>query len=174
MLLACIVLSNMAIWFVEQLINGDFEFLSVSYIMTGLFLMLLFDMAQDYTPSLPFQQATQCAAASAQMLCEDCLDEDGKAQKAEVLPSLSEERVMQILENGPGRSSLTGREMEVLKPLLLNKRRKDIAQELYVSENTVKKHTSNIYFKLNVSSRRELLAKLDTETPFEPIEDICD
>ncbi|MBE6933358.1 MAG: hypothetical protein E7464_08270 [Ruminococcaceae bacterium] len=170
-LLACIVLSNMAIWFVEQLIDWDFEFLSVSYIMTGLFLMLLFDMMQDYAPSQPIRQVIQNAAAS---IPEDCQDEDDKAQKADDAPTLSEERVMQILEHWPGRSSLTTREMEVLKLLLLDKRRKDMAQELFVSENTVKKHTSNIYFKLNVSNRRELLCKLDEETPFEPIEDICD
>lgn len=164
-LLACIVLSNMAIWFVEQLINWDFEFLSVSYIMTGLILLLLFDMIQEYAPSYPNQSAARNAASS---VPEDYLDEDGQAQKSEALLTLSDERIRQILENWPGRDSLTAREMEVLKPLLLNKRRKDIAQELYVSENTVKKHTSNIYFKLNVASRRELLCKLDTETPFDP------
>ena len=170
-LLTCMVLSNMAIWFVEQLINLDFEFLSVSYIMTGLFIVLLFDMMRDYTPSQSIQKPVQDPVTP---ISESYPDTDGKAQKAEAALLLSDARVMQILENWPGRSSLTTREMEVLKPLLLNKRRKDIAQELYVSENTVKKHTSNIYFKLNVSSRRELLCKLDEETPFEPIEDIYD
>ena len=167
-LLACIVLSNMAIWFVEQLINWDFEFLSVSYIMTGLLLMLLFDMIQDYAPYQSNQEGVRSAA-----IPENCPDEDGKAQKADAAPTLSAERVMQILENWPNRDSLTAREMEVLKPLLLNKRRKEIAQELYVSENTVKKHISNIYFKLNISSRRELLCKLDEETPFEHIDNDC-
>lgn len=40
-----------------------------------------------------------------------------------------------------------------------NKKRKDIAEELGITENTVKKHTSHIFAKLGVSSRKELFAK---------------
>ncbi|MBQ2764757.1 MAG: response regulator transcription factor, partial [Firmicutes bacterium] len=42
-----------------------------------------------------------------------------------------------------------------------NKRRKDIAEILHVSENTVKKHTSHIFAKMNVANRKELLLKLE-------------
>ena len=36
------------IWLVEQLVNWDFEFLSVSYIASELLLLLLYGMIQDY------------------------------------------------------------------------------------------------------------------------------
>ena len=57
-------------------------------------------------------------------------------------------------------SELTGRERDVLRRILSNKRRKDIAFELCVSESTIKKHTSSVYRKLSVRNRLELFAKL--------------
>ena len=39
-------------------------------------------------------------------------------------------------------------------------RRKEIADELLVTESTIKKHTSSIYAKFNVANRFELYAKL--------------
>ena len=53
-------------------------------------------------------------------------------------------------------SSLSGREQEVLRLILANRKRRDIAQELFVTEHTIKKHTAGIFKKLSVSSRAEL------------------
>ena len=60
----------------------------------------------------------------------------------------------------PQLAELTQRETDVLKLLLENKKRKEIAEELFVSENTVKKHTAHIYEKLEIADRSELLLKL--------------
>ena len=60
----------------------------------------------------------------------------------------------------PQLAELTQREMDVLKLLLENKKRKEIAEELFVTENTVKKHTAHIYEKLEIADRSELLLKL--------------
>ena len=78
---------------------------------------------------------------------------------------LSQGRIREILATWPGMQMLTAREAEVLRALLENMHRRDIAKMLFVSENTVKKHTSNIFAKLGVSNRRELCARLDGETP---------
>lgn len=117
-----VVLLNMAIWFVEQLIDGDFEFLSVSYIVSGLLLLFLYDIVQ----------------------------EQAKAYQ----PALSAE---DLASQYP---MLTNRELDVLLLLMQNKKRREIAEELFVTENTVKKHTAHIYEKLEVSDRSELLVKL--------------
>ncbi len=61
--------------------------------------------------------------------------------------------------NLPDTSSLTAREKEVLELLLKGKKRYEIAQALFVSEETVKKQITSIYRKLGVSSRSELFAK---------------
>lgn len=58
-----------------------------------------------------------------------------------------------------GIEKLSVREMEVLLLIMDNKKRKNIAEELEITENTVKKHTSHIFSKLGVSSRKELFAK---------------
>lgn len=121
-IMCTVVLLNMAIWFVEQQINWDFEFLSVSYIVSVLLLLMLHDV-------LPEQEGLPQTGADPYALC----------------PQLAE---------------LTQREMDVLKLLLENKKRKEIAEELFVTENTVKKHTAHIYEKLEIADRSELLLKL--------------
>ena len=51
--------------------------------------------------------------------------------------------------------ALTPREMEVLQMLVIGSNNRDIAQALYISERTVQSHLTNIFAKLNVSSRLE-------------------
>lgn len=55
--------------------------------------------------------------------------------------------------------SLTKREFEVLRLISNGLTNQEIANELYISLNTVKRHTSNIYKKLEVNNRREALFK---------------
>ncbi|WP_270296988.1 response regulator transcription factor [Eggerthella sinensis] len=57
---------------------------------------------------------------------------------------------------------LTPRELEVLKPLVQGDDAQDIAGRLYISPNTVKSHIQNIYNKLGVHSRKELLRVVES------------
>ena len=57
------------------------------------------------------------------------------------------------------RDLLTRREVEVLELLRTGLNNKEIATCMGVSPNTVKRHLDNMYTKLGVSSRTELLAK---------------
>lgn len=137
-LLAVVVLLNIAIWLVEQLVNWDFEFLAVSYIASELLLLLLYGMIQDYEEmmdSKPLVVTPSCAVVA-----------------------LTLERAVKAL---PGIEMLSGREKEVLEKMLEDKKRKEIAEELCITENTVKKHVSNIFAKLQISNREELFAKIE-------------
>ena len=74
------------------------------------------------------------------------------------------QRIEAILTGWPPVAELTAREQDVLRAILADKKRKEIAAELYVTEHTVKKHTANIFSKLEVSSRSELFARVQAET----------
>ena len=50
---------------------------------------------------------------------------------------------------------LTDREMEVLRLVAKGMNNRDIAKDLYISENTVKNHIRNILEKLHLHSRME-------------------
>jgi LuxR family maltose regulon positive regulatory protein len=54
---------------------------------------------------------------------------------------------------------LTKREMEILNLLAKRERRKKIAETLFISPETVKRHTTNIYQKLGVNNQEEAVAK---------------
>ena len=144
-ILASIVLGNIGVWFVEQLIYVEFEFLSVTYIICEIFLLLLSRMLQVYD-LFHIQNAPA--------------DEDEPADETHPAPSRAE----QLLSSWPEAQSLTAREMEVLNYILENVKRRDIAERMCVSENTVKKHTSHIFSKLGVSSRGELFARIAADS----------
>lgn len=56
-------------------------------------------------------------------------------------------------------NSLSEREKKVAKALIELKSRKEIAEELYFSENTIKKDISAVYNKLEVKNKAELISK---------------
>ena len=51
--------------------------------------------------------------------------------------------------------TLTAREIEVLKLVVIGGSNKDIADKLGISERTIKNHISNIFKKINVSDRTQ-------------------
>jgi DNA-binding NarL/FixJ family response regulator len=64
-------------------------------------------------------------------------------------------------ENDPrqeGLGSLTAREREILNLLARGRSNRDIAEELFITNKTVKNHLSRIYEKIGVHSRAEAIA----------------
>jgi len=54
---------------------------------------------------------------------------------------------------------LTNRELEIIAQLAQRMSNKEIAEKLFISPETVKRHTINVYQKLNTSNRREAVAR---------------
>ncbi|HAR47396.1 MAG TPA: hypothetical protein DCX39_00545 [Firmicutes bacterium] len=57
-------------------------------------------------------------------------------------------------------SILTSREKEVFELLITNKTTKEIAEELFISEKTVRNHISNVMQKLQVKGRAHAVVEL--------------
>ncbi len=66
---------------------------------------------------------------------------------------------MEIDQETVKNAGLTKREMEVLRMLAEGLSNKEIASRLYISPRTVQTHLSNIFSKMNVSSRTEAVLK---------------
>lgn len=58
-----------------------------------------------------------------------------------------------------GDNRLTKREKEIISLLAKGRTHKQIAEELFISPHTVRKHRDNIYAKLNVSNKIEAIRK---------------
>jgi two-component system, response regulator PdtaR len=56
--------------------------------------------------------------------------------------------------------ALSQRELDVLFNLIKGKGNQEMAQELFISENTLKSHLKNIYQKFNVGTRAQLMGVL--------------
>jgi DNA-binding NarL/FixJ family response regulator len=56
---------------------------------------------------------------------------------------------------------ITKRERQVVEKICLGKTNKQIAEELFISLQTVKDHTHRIYSKLGVKSRMQLVQAMD-------------
>lgn len=159
--LAAVVLGNVGIWLVEQLIDVNFEFLSVSYILTELLLVLLYSMLNEGVLAVRAEMQEKPVKAPEGVPEIITEKEEIRLQEEQIAEPVEEDtrKTAEIL-NFAGAELLTVREKEVLIHILSNKKRKDIAEELCVSENTIKKHTSHIFAKLGVSNRTELFEKV--------------
>jgi len=72
---------------------------------------------------------------------------------AKLNESEQEEAFLKFKEN----KDLTEKEIEIVKLLLRGYTYKIISENLFISENTVKFHVKNIYQKLNINSKKELV-----------------
>ena len=131
-LMAGVVFGNIAVWFMEQMIELNFEFLSISYLLSELVLLAIYWMVQDLEKSILQKRV------------------------AMGLDVTNEDKVALLLTRLPKGESLTQREKEILIALIENKKRREIAEELNISENTVKTHTAHVYDKLGVKGKDEL------------------
>ena len=141
-LLAAVVLCNIAMWIIEKFIPLNFEFLSVSYILSEGMLFFLYWMMQDYVHK--DEVAPIVVEEKKSVVVVDSIP---KAEKIKIV-------VSHVLEN----KMLTQRQLDMLSGILDGKSRKEIAAEFHISENTVKMHMSLLYENLGVSGKEEIFA----------------
>ncbi len=157
-LLLTAVFINLCVWLMEQFVDLDFEFLSVSYLASELFLLGISLLIQDITlqnaivtkhhSEISSNEASSAPAATphSENTVPDSptlSDEKSLREKAEYLESVL--------------YTLTPTERQVYKLYLDGKKTKDVMAELHITENTLKFHNRNLYSKLGVATRKELV-----------------
>ncbi len=143
------VLLNVGVWLVEQLIDEDFEFLSVSYMVTGVLLLLIYSMLSDYGIIQPGG-----SLVSVQMLTQLNTRQVNPGE----LPPNMEEMFRHFSEKV---KTLSSAERRILNYYIAGHEIAEIPELAFVSIHTVKKHNHSIYQKLEIASRDELMLYIE-------------
>lgn len=141
------VFVNIGVWLLEQLVDIDFEMLSVSYIISELFLLGVCLVMQDAEKLF----VAKYGYASTFGIAESAKAESSAEAVADSMPDLQCENFRKNLLN------LTHTERMVFDHYVDGKSSREIMQLLNIKENTLKYHNKNIYSKLGVSSRKQLI-----------------
>lgn len=92
------------------------------------------------------------------LISQQCSNHLNKLFMINKLEKKIKKKRSQLLEKAGQKFQLTEREKELLKLLIEGKNNQEIAQNLFISINTVKKHLSHIFNKTEVHSRTELVS----------------
>ncbi len=150
-ILAIAVFVNIGVWFIEQLTSVDFEMLSVSYIISELFLLGV---------HLVMNETQRLREIVKQVETVQNFSESEKASADAMLESPLETEVVEPVRIEAfinGLSQLTPTEHAIYDAYVARVTTKEIMANLNIKENTLKYHNRNLYSKLGVSSRKELL-----------------
>ncbi len=143
------VLLNVGVWLVEQCLTEEFEFLSVSYIVTAVLLLLIYDMLHDYGIIRP-----DTGIVSVQMLNQLNMPQSTPG----ALPSGMEDMFHGFAEKI---KTLSSAERRILNYYIDGHDIADIPELAFISIHTVKKHNRSIYQKLEIASRDELMLYIE-------------
>ena len=151
------VFVNIGVWLLEQFVNCDIELLAVSYIISELFLISLYLIRREQErmlAAIPAQTADvgEYPAEVPEIQNQNHSD-DVQAVDPPSEPTF-EERCAYFYAQ---MIRLTPTEQLVFDAYLEGKLPKDIMQLLNIKETTLKYHNRNIYSKLGVSSRKQML-----------------
>lgn len=145
-IIAIAVFVNICVWFIEQLVHIEFEFLSISYLISELFLLgVHLIMNENYRLKELLHQI-------------ESVQDYSIAKKAipEVLleTAIAPDRIEFFMRGLP---TLTPTEKAIYEAHLARVTSKEIMAQMNIKESTLKFHNRNIYGKLGVSTRKELL-----------------
>ena len=143
------VLLNLGVWLLEQMVDVDFEFLSVSYIVTAVLLLLIYSMLRDYGIAQPGG-----SLMPVQMLTQLNTRQVNPSQ----LPPNMEDMFCHFAKKV---KTLSAAERRILNYYIAGHEIAELPELLFVSINTVKKHNRSIYQKLEIASRDELMLYIE-------------
>ena len=150
-ILAIAVFVNIGVWFIEQLVAIEFEMLSVSYIISELFLLGVHLVMNEYRRLKMIikqvesvQNYSEAETATPNAMLEKPVED----------ASVAPERIEFFMT---GLKTLTPTERAIYDAYVARVTTKEIMANMDIKESTLKYHNRNLYGKLGVSSRKELL-----------------
>jgi len=150
-IIAIAVFVNICVWFIEQLTSIDFEMLSISYIISEMFLLGVHLVMNEYqrmcriVTQIESVQSSPASKAAAS---------DAMLKKPVESEAISPDRIEIFMR---GLDTLTPTEKAVYEAYIARVTTKEIMANLNIKESTLKYHNRNLYGKLGVSSRKELM-----------------
>ena len=149
-IIAIAVFVNIGVWFIEQMVAIDFEILAVSYIISEMFLLgVHLVMNENQRLRELVKQAQTINSYSPQET-----DVEIMLEKPLESESFSAEQIEMFVT---GVATLTPTETAIYDALLARATSKEIMAMMNIKETTLKYHNRNIYSKLGVANRKQLL-----------------
>lgn len=150
-ILTIAVFVNIGVWLIEQLTRIDFEMLSVSYIISELFLLGVHLVMNEYQRIKGIVRQVE----SVQHYSEaNTVASDTMLETPLISNPISPERIEVFMM---GLQTLTPTEREIHDAHIARVTSKEIMATMNIKESTLKYHNRNLYGKLGVSNRKELL-----------------
>ena len=148
------VLVNIVVWLIEQLVKIDFEILSVSYIISELFLLGVYLLLQE-KDNIIFGAKRLLATPIYPNYAYANFDntESNNTSKIQLTPEQIE--LCEFFKKGL--LSLTPTERSIYEYYVAGKRANEVMKLLGIQANTIKFHNKNLYRKLGVSSRKQMI-----------------
>ena len=150
-ILAGAVFVNIGVWLIEQFVSVDFEMLSISYIISELFLLGVHLMMKELQRLRAFVKQVETVQ---QYTAPDSSATDVPLETAPAVESVDPAKIESFIM---GIDTLTPTEHIIFDAYIERLTTKEVLIKLNIKENTLKFHNRNIYSKLGVSSRKELL-----------------
>jgi len=144
-IMLAIVVGNIGLWGIKKIIPWEFELLSAIYPISAFAFLYVWLMLQDYVHKRDIPKYTPA---------------EQKQLGVQITTMSMEAKLAKVLLFVKSDDPLGIREREILELILRNKKRKEIASELHLSENTIKTYTRSLYSKLGVTCREELYSLL--------------
>ena len=118
----------------------------------GGFIRMFMDLGSEMAGLLE-RQAKKDPASDYIRSLRQVFQKEGLGSAAEPVPDPEVDTGMKMLD------LLTNREQEILELFTQRLSNQEIADSLYIAPSTVKRHTANIYRKLDVNNRRQAVNK---------------
>ena len=150
-ILAGAVFVNIGVWLMEQFVSFDFEMLSISYIISEVFLLGVHLLMKEHHQLRQFVKQVETVQ---QYIVPEATRAEEPQEPLPTAVSIAPAKMEAFIR---GIDALTPAEHAVFDAHVERLTTKEILEKLNIKENTLKYHNRNLYGKLGISSRKELL-----------------